>query len=110
MSWWSLPGPDRHPPTMIGRRVDPPEDSRDAPILNIQRCRPGARITARGSGVDVGQQLQGKIDKMTIVGDSKWQHHLTVLAQPLDVPASQFFETDDDGWSWLTIGVTHTLR
>jgi hypothetical protein len=60
------------------------------------------KITAWGSGVDFGQQLKGKIDKMAIVGDSKWQHHLTALAKPLDVKASQFFETADDAWSWLT--------
>jgi hypothetical protein len=60
------------------------------------------KITAWGSGVDFGQQLQGKIDKLAIVSDKKWEHHLTKLAQPLDVKASQFFETDDDAWSWLT--------
>jgi hypothetical protein len=52
--------------------------------------------------VDFGQQLRGKIDKMAIVSAKKWEHHLTKLAQPLDVKASQFFETDDDAWSWLT--------
>ena len=60
------------------------------------------KITAWGSGADFGQQLQGKIDKMAIVSDKKWEHHLTKLAEPLDVKASQFFETNDDAWSWLT--------
>jgi hypothetical protein len=60
------------------------------------------KITAWGSGVNFGQQLQGKIDKMAIVSDKKWEHHLTKLAKPLDVKESQFFETDDDAWSWLT--------
>lgn len=60
------------------------------------------KITACGSGVDFGQQLQGKIDKMAIVSDKKWEHQLTKLAEPLDVKASQFFESDDDAWSWLT--------
>jgi len=60
------------------------------------------KITAWGSGSDFGQQVQGKIDKMAIVSDKKWEHHLTKLAEPLDVKASQFFETNDDAWSWLT--------
>ena len=52
--------------------------------------------------MDFGQQLQGKIDKMAIVGDKKWEHHLTKLAEPLDVKESKFFASDDDAWSWLT--------
>jgi len=60
------------------------------------------KISAWGSGVDFGQQLHGKIDKMAIVGDKKWEHHLTKLAEPLDVKESKFFASDDDAWSWLT--------
>jgi hypothetical protein len=61
-----------------------------------------AKVSSWGSGVDFGKQLQGKIDKMAIVSDKKWQHHLTKLAAPLKVTESKFFETDDDAWSWLT--------
>jgi hypothetical protein len=59
------------------------------------------KITALGSNVDFGQQFQGKIDKMALVGDSKWEHHLTKLAQPYDAKESKFFDTDDDAWAWL---------
>jgi hypothetical protein len=60
------------------------------------------KITALGSNVDFGQQFQGKIDKMALVGDSKWESHLTKLVQPYDAKESKFFETDDDAWTWLT--------
>jgi len=60
------------------------------------------KINAWGSGADFGNQLQGKIDKMAIVSDKKWEHHLSKLAKPLHVKESKFFENDDDAWSWLT--------
>jgi hypothetical protein len=59
------------------------------------------KLTALGSDVDFGQQFQGKIDKIALVGDKKWEHHITKLAQPLDAKESKFFETDDDAWAWL---------
>jgi hypothetical protein len=60
------------------------------------------KLTALGSDVNFGQQFQGKIDKMALVGDSKWESHLTKLVQPYDAKDAKFFETDDDAWTWLT--------
>jgi hypothetical protein len=57
----------------------------NTPILDIQRCRRGLWF-----------------DKMAIVGDKKWEHHLDKLVKPLQVKESKFFETNDDAWSWLT--------
>jgi hypothetical protein len=59
------------------------------------------KLTALSSDVDFGRQLQGKIDKMALVGNKKWEHYLTKLAAPLDANDSKFFETDNDAWSWL---------
>ena len=60
------------------------------------------KVSAWGDDLNFGKQFDDKVEKMAIVGDKKWEHHLTKLAEPLDVEESQFFETDDDAWSWLT--------
>jgi len=60
------------------------------------------KISAWGSEVDFGKQFHDKIDRMAIVGDKKWEHHLAKLAKPYAAKEAKFFETDNDAWSWLT--------
>jgi hypothetical protein len=59
------------------------------------------KISALGSDVDFGQQFQGKIDKIALVGNSKWESHLTKLIEPYDAKEAKFFETNNDAWTWL---------
>jgi hypothetical protein len=60
------------------------------------------KITALGSDVDFSQQFQGKIAKIALVGDSKWESHLTKLVEPYAAKEAKYFDTDSDAWSWLT--------
>ncbi len=41
------------------------------------------------------------IDRLAMVGDKKWEHHLAKLAEPYYAREAKFFDTDDDAWSWL---------
>jgi hypothetical protein len=38
---------------------------------------------------------------MALVGDAKWERHLTKLAQPFYAKQTKYFESDDDAWDWL---------
>jgi hypothetical protein len=40
--------------------------------------------------------------KMAVVGDKGWERHVTRLAQSWGATKAQYFDTDDDAWSWLT--------
>ena len=59
------------------------------------------KVSAWGDDLNFGKQFHDKIDRMAIVGDTKWEHHLTKLAQPYFARVAKFFDTDDDAWSWL---------
>jgi hypothetical protein len=60
------------------------------------------KVSAWGSDLNFGKEYHDKITQMAIVGDKKWEKHLTKLAQPYYAQEAQYFETDDDAWDWLT--------
>lgn len=53
------------------------------------------------SEIDFGQAYKNKIDKMVLVGNARWEKHLTKLAQPFYAKQTKYFESDDDAWDWL---------
>jgi hypothetical protein len=53
------------------------------------------------SQVDFARQFSGKIDKMAIVGDQKWEKAAGQLCDKFGVSNFELFETDDDAWTWL---------
>jgi hypothetical protein len=59
------------------------------------------KLSAMSSQVDFVQQFQGKIDKMAVVGDQKWQKAAAALCDKFGASDSKFFETDDDAWTWI---------
>jgi len=59
------------------------------------------KVSAWSDDLNFGKQFKDKIDKMAIVGDKKWEHQLTKLAQSYYANEAKFFETDDDAWNWL---------
>ena len=59
------------------------------------------KVSAVSSSVDFVQQFQGKIDKMAVVGDQKWEKAAAELCDKFGVSDSKFFETDDDAWTWF---------
>jgi hypothetical protein len=59
------------------------------------------KISAWGSDLNFGKEYHDKIDKMAIVGDKKWEKHLTKLAQPYYAQEAEYFDAADDGWDWL---------
>jgi len=59
------------------------------------------KIDAWKSDIDFGETYKNKIDKMALVGNAKWERHLTKLAQPFYAQQTKYFENDDDAWDWL---------
>jgi hypothetical protein len=59
------------------------------------------KVDAWKSDLDFGQTYKNKIDKMALVGNAKWERHLTKLAQPFYAKQTKYFESDDDAWDWL---------
>jgi hypothetical protein len=59
------------------------------------------KVSAWGDDLNFGKQFHDKVEKMAIVGDKKWEHHLAKLAQPYYAREAKFFDTDDDAWTWL---------
>jgi hypothetical protein len=59
------------------------------------------KVDAWKSDLDFGQMYENKIDRMALVGDAKWERHLTKLAQPFYAEQTKYFESDDDAWDWL---------
>ena len=59
------------------------------------------KVSAWGADLHFGKEFHDKIDKMAIVGDKKWEKHLTALCAPFYSREAEFFETDDDAWAWL---------
>ena len=59
------------------------------------------KVSAWGADLHFGKQFHDKIDKMAIVGNKNWQRHLASLSSPFYAKQAQFFETDDDAWTWL---------
>ena len=60
------------------------------------------KVSAWGADLGFGKKFHDSVEKMAIVGDKKWERHLAKLAQPYYAKQAQFFETDDDAWTWLT--------
>ena len=59
------------------------------------------KVSAMSSQVDFAQQFQGKIDKMAVVGDQKWEKAAAALCDKFGASDSKFFETDSDAWTWI---------
>jgi hypothetical protein len=59
------------------------------------------KVSAMSSQVDFARQFSGKIDKMAIVGDQKWEKAAGQLCDKFGVSNFELFETDDDAWTWL---------
>lgn len=59
------------------------------------------KVNAWGADLSFGHELHGSIAKMAIVGNKTWEKHLTKLATPLYAKDAQYFETLDDGWTWV---------
>ena len=50
-----------------------------------------------------GREYHGKIAKVAIIGDKRWERWLARLSSPLYAVESRFFHTDDidNAWAWL---------
>jgi len=61
---------------------------------------------AWGADLKFGQTFRHKIDRLAIVGDKRWQHLITNLADPFYARESRFFHTADRAaaWDWLHAG------
>ena len=59
------------------------------------------KVSAWGADLHFGHEYHDKIDRMAIVGDKRWEKHLAGLASPFYAKDSEFFEDDDDAWTWI---------
>jgi len=59
------------------------------------------KVDAWKSDLDFGETYKNKIEKMALVGNAKWEKHLTKLAQPFYAQQTKYFESDNDAWDWL---------
>ena len=59
------------------------------------------KVEAWKSDINFGKAYKNKISKMALVGNAKWEKHLTKLAQPFYAQQTKYFETDNDAWDWL---------
>ncbi len=59
------------------------------------------KVSAWGSDLRFGHEFHDKIDKIALVGNKKWEKHLTKLCAPFYAKAARYFENDDDAWNWL---------
>ena len=53
------------------------------------------------SDIKLGQEFNGKIDKMAMVSDTKWLKQLAKLAAPFGAKEFKTFESANDAWDWL---------
>ncbi len=60
-------------------------------------------VSAWGADMRFGREHKDKIEKLAIVGDSRWQSWLSKLADPFFAGESQYFEVtnEDQAWDWL---------
>lgn len=59
------------------------------------------KVSAWGSDLHFGHEFHDKVARMAIVGNKKWEEHLTKLASPFYAKNSRFFDDVDDAWEWL---------
>lgn len=59
------------------------------------------KVNAWRSDLHFGKEYHEKIEKMAIVGDKKWEKHLSTLCTPYYAKASKYFDNDTDAWEWL---------
>jgi len=59
------------------------------------------KASALSSDIKLGQEFNGKIDKMAMVSDTKWLKQLAKLAAPFGAKEFKTFESADDAWDWV---------
>jgi hypothetical protein len=63
----------------------------------------GENIDALKKDLTLGQDLSGKVEKMAIVGDKKWEKWTTKLMDSFSAKGAEFFKNADIdyAWTWL---------
>jgi hypothetical protein len=63
----------------------------------------GENIDALKKDLTLGQDLSGKVEKMAIVGDQKWEKWMTQLMDSFSAKGAEFFKSADIdyAWAWL---------
>jgi len=59
------------------------------------------KVSAWGDDLNFGKQYKDSVEKMALVGDAKWEKHMTRVAGPLYAKEAKYFENVDDAWDWL---------
>lgn len=59
------------------------------------------KAEAWGSDLGFGKQYHDKIERMALVGDQSWGPHVAKIAQPFYAQSVEWFDTDDDAWTWV---------
>jgi hypothetical protein len=63
----------------------------------------GENLDALKKDLTLGQDLSGKVEKMAIVGDAKWEKWTSKLLDSFSAKGAEFFKSADIdyAWTWL---------
>jgi hypothetical protein len=59
------------------------------------------KVSAWGADLHFGHEYHDKIARLAIVGDRKWEEHLTHICTPFYAKDAKYFEDDTAAWTWL---------
>jgi hypothetical protein len=59
------------------------------------------KVSAWGADLRFGHEYHDKIDRLAIVGDRKWEEHLTHICTPFYAKNARYFEDEAAAWTWL---------
>ena len=59
------------------------------------------KVDAWGDDLHFGHEYHDKIGRMALVGNKKWEEHLTNLCAPFYAKSAKYFDNDTEAWEWL---------
>ncbi len=59
------------------------------------------KVSAWGADLRFGHEYHDRIARLAIVGDAKWEQHLTHICSPFYAREAKYFDDEAAAWTWL---------